>query len=87
LVTSNLESQVSRPARCYFIEGQERCFRGLKEEENRSRDLRFELQVCALCVLGEMLAELRHLTKPKSDGEVEERKKKDRKRRAELTRV
>jgi hypothetical protein len=34
-----------------------------------------------------MLAELRHITKPKSDGEVEERKKKDRKRRAELTRV
>jgi len=78
---------VAQPARCYFIEGQEKCFRGLKEEEDRSRDLRFELQVCTLCVLGEMLAEIRHLTKPKSEGEVEERKKRDKKRRTELSRL
>lgn len=84
---NNLEIQVAQPARCYFIEGQEKCFRGLKEEEDRSRDLRFELQVCTLCVLGEMLAEIRHLTKPKSEGEVEERKKRDKKRRTELSRL
>jgi len=78
--------KTSIPAKCYFIEGQERCFRGLKEEDDSSRDLRFELQVCALCVLGEMLAELRYLTKPKSEGEAEERKRKDKRRRAELSR-
>jgi len=75
------------PARCYFIEGQERCFRGLKEEEDSTRDLSFELQVCNLCVLGELLAEVRYLTKPKSEGEAEEKRKKDRKRRAELSRL
>jgi len=80
------ELKISKPAKCYFIEGQERCFRGLKEEDDRSRDLRFELQVCALCVLGEMLAEIRYLTKPKSEGEVEERKKKDKRRRAAFSR-
>ena len=79
--------KVSLPAKCYFIEGQERCFRGLKEEEDTSRDLRFELQVCALCVLGEVLAELKYLNKPKSEGEAEERKKKDKKRRAALGRA
>lgn len=79
--------QMSKPAKCYFIEGQERCFRGLKEEEDSSRDLRFELQVCTLCVLGELLAEFRYLTKPKSEGEAEEKKKKDKKRRAELSRL
>jgi hypothetical protein len=86
MAMNNLEIQVSKAARCYFIEGQEKCFRGLREEEDRSRDLRFELQVCTLCVLGEILAEFRHLTKPKSEGEAEERKKKDKKRRAELSR-
>jgi len=79
------EVKMSKPAKCYFIEGQERCFRGLKEEEDRSRDLSFELQICTLCVLGELLAEFRYLTKPKSEGEAEERKKKDKKRRAELS--
>jgi len=78
---------MSKPAKCYFIEGQERCFRGLKEEEDSSRDLRFELQVCTLCVLGELLAEFRYLTKPKTVMEAEERKKKDKKRRAELSRL
>jgi len=77
---------VSLAAKCYFIEGQERCFRGLKEEDDSSRDLRFELQVCSLCVLGEVLAEMKYLNKPKSEGEAEERKKKDRKRRADLAR-
>jgi len=79
--------QISKPAKCYFIEGQERCFRGLKEEEDSSRDLRFELQVCTLCVLGELLAEFRYLTKPKTVVEAEEKKKKDKKRRAELSRL
>jgi hypothetical protein len=79
--------QISKPAKCYFIEGQDRCFRGLKEEEDSSRDLRFELQVCTLCVLGELLAEFRYLTKPKTVVEAEEKKKKDRKRRAELSRL
>lgn len=79
--------QLSKPAKCYFIEGQERCFRGLKEEEDSSRDLRFELQVCNLCVLGELLAEFRYITKPKSEGEAEEKKKKDKKRRAELSKL
>jgi len=79
--------KMSKPAKCYFIEGQERCFRGLKEEEDSSRDLRFELQVCTLCVLGELLAEFRYLTKPKTVMEAEERKKKDKKRRAELSRL
>jgi len=79
--------QISKPAKCYFIEGQERCFRGLKEEEDSSRDLRFELQVCTLCVLGELLAEFRYITKPKTVVEAEEKKKKDKKRRAELSRL
>ena len=80
-------AKMAIPAKCYFIEGQERCFRGLKEEEDRSRDLSFELQVCTLCVLGELLAEIRNLTKPKSERKAEERKKKDTKRRAELSRL
>ncbi len=78
---------VSLAAKCYFIEGQERCFRGLKEEDDSSRDLRFELQVCSLCVMGEVLAELKYLNKPKTEHEAEEKKKKERKRRADLARV
>jgi len=35
--------------------------------------------------LGELLAEFRYLTKPKSVGEVEDKKRKDKKRRAELS--
>jgi len=78
---------LSKPAKCYFIEGQERCFRGLKEEEDSSRDLRFELQVCTLCVMGEVLSELKYLAKPRSEVEAEEKKRKDKRRRAELSRL